>query len=112
MIAGLSMADLLSGAAATLTTASFVPQAAHVLRTRDTGAISLTMYTMFAVGVCLWEIYGLMTGQWAIIAANAITLVLALLILVMKVRGLIHDAGSGPAGEARPDAGERSPSVP
>lgn len=96
MIAGLSPADIISGAAATLTTLSFIPQAARVLRTRDTAAISLTMYSMFATGVFLWEIYGLLTGQWAIIVANAITLVLALLILIMKVRGLVRERGAPP----------------
>lgn len=98
MFAELSSVDILSGVAATLTTASFIPQAWRVLRTRDTAAISLTMYSMFAVGVCLWEIYGLMTGQWAIIAANAITLVLASLILIMKVRGLGRDSRVTPRG--------------
>lgn len=90
MIAGFSDADIISAVAATLTTASFVPQAAQVVRTGETRAISLTMYSMFALGVALWEIYGLMTGQWAIIVANAITLVLASLILIMKVRDVVR----------------------
>ena len=35
------LAELIGGLAAFLTTASFLPQAAKVLRTRETGAISL-----------------------------------------------------------------------
>ena len=78
--------ELLGALAATLTTAAFLPQAMQVLRTRDTRAISLAMYSMFALGVALWEAYGWLTGQWSLIIANAITLLLACLILVMKIR--------------------------
>lgn len=82
----MGFSDIIGSVAAVLTTTSFVPQALHVLRTRDTRAISLLMYTMFTAGITLWGVYGLMTGQWSIIIANGITLVLALLILSMKVR--------------------------
>lgn len=80
------LAELIGGLAAFLTTASFLPQAAKVLRTRETEAISLVMYSMFTAGVTLWGIYGIMTMQWSIIIANAVTVVLASIILSMKVR--------------------------
>ncbi|HEY7799798.1 MAG TPA: SemiSWEET transporter [Hyphomonadaceae bacterium] len=79
-------ADIIGSAAAVLTTASFFPQALHVLRTRDTRAISLMMYALFTAGVALWGAYGLVTMQWSIIAANGVTIVLAVLILSLKVR--------------------------
>ena len=41
---------LVSAAAATLTTAAFVPQALHIIRHKETRAISLFMYVSFAVG--------------------------------------------------------------
>jgi MtN3 and saliva related transmembrane protein len=75
--------------AACLTTLSFFPQALRVLRTRDTGAISLVMYLLFTTGVALWGVYGLMTMQWSIIVANGVTVVLAALILAMKVRDVL-----------------------
>jgi MtN3 and saliva related transmembrane protein len=81
--------DIIGSVAAVLTTTSFLPQAVHVLRTRDTRAISLTMYAMFTAGITLWGIYGLMTMQWSIIVANGATVLLASLILVMKVRDVI-----------------------
>ena len=87
----MSPADIIGSVAAILTTSSFLPQAAHVLRTRDTRAISLTMYAMFTVGITLWGIYGLMTLQWSIIIANGITLCLAALILIMKVRDVLSE---------------------
>jgi MtN3 and saliva related transmembrane protein len=44
------------------------------------------MYVVFATGVALWLLYGLMVDAWPIVVANAITLALALMILAMKVR--------------------------
>jgi len=82
-------AEVIGIVAAILTTGSFLPQAAKVLKSRDTGAISLAMYSMFACGVTLWLIFGILTLQWSIIVANAVTLVLAGLILTMKVRAVL-----------------------
>lgn len=79
--------DLLGYAAAALTTASFVPQAWLSFRTGDVSGISLGMYASFTVGVALWLAYGVVLGAWPIVVANAITLLLALFILGMKLRG-------------------------
>ena len=80
--------DLLGYAAASLTTVSFIPQAWLSFRTGDVSGISLGMYACFTVGVALWLAYGAVLGAWPIVVANAITLVLAMAILLMKVRGL------------------------
>ena len=85
-------AEIIGVVAAALTTGSFLPQAWKVVRTRETGAISLVMYSMFTVGVATWLAYGILTTQWSIIIANAITVVLAGTILVMKLRAVIGAA--------------------
>lgn len=72
-------------AAATLTTISFVPQVVQVLKTRSTKDVSLGMYSLFTLGVALWFVYGLMIQAWPVIVANAITLLLAGAVLVMKL---------------------------
>lgn len=72
-------------AAATLTTISFVPQVMQVLKTRSTKDVSLGMYSLFTLGVALWFVYGLMIQAWPVIVANAITLLLAGAVLVMKL---------------------------
>lgn len=79
--------DLLGYAAASLTTVSFIPQAWLSFRTGDVSGISLGMYSCFTVGVALWLAYGVVLSAWPIVVANAITLVLALAILGMKLRG-------------------------
>jgi MtN3 and saliva related transmembrane protein len=85
MPAELNPADWLGYAAATLTTASFVPQAALTLRTRDVSGISLAMYGAFTLGVALWLLYGMRLGQMPIVIANAVTLALASTILATKI---------------------------
>ena len=78
--------DSIGSVAAALTTLSFVPQAIKTFKTRDVSGISLGMYASFTLGVALWLVYGCLLGAWPIIIANAITLALALAILVMKLR--------------------------
>ncbi len=77
--------DLVGFVAALLTTASFAPQAWLTFRSRDVSGISLAMYSAFTVGVALWLAYGVLADAWPIVLANAITLCLALSILVMKL---------------------------
>jgi len=78
-------ADWLGYLAASLTTLSFVPQALLTLRTREVHGISAAMYSVFTIGVALWLAYGWRLGEWPIIIANAVTLVLAVTILVTKL---------------------------
>ena len=82
----MSLIDLVGSAAACLTTVSFVPQAWHSFKSRDVSGVSLGMYSVFTLGVALWLVYGLLLHAWPIVLANAITLVLALAILAMKLR--------------------------
>ena len=78
--------DWIGYVAATLTTASFVPQAILTFRTRDVSGISLGMYSAFTLGVALWLVYGVLIEAWPIVTANAITLALAASILGMRLR--------------------------
>lgn len=77
--------DSIGYTAATLTTAAFVPQAWLTYRSRDVRGVSLAMYSVFTAGIALWLAYGLMTRAWPIVAANAVTLLLASGILAMKI---------------------------
>jgi MtN3 and saliva related transmembrane protein len=79
------LSALLGYPAAFLTTIAFVPQAWQSWRTRDLSGISLPMYALFTLGVALWLGYGWVTGSLPIIAANAVTLMLAAVVLWLKV---------------------------
>lgn len=80
------MQDIIGTLAAILTTAAFVPQVLHTWRSRRADDVSLGMYLIFTVGLALWTAYGVMIGAWPVIIANAVTLLLAGAILVMKLR--------------------------
>jgi len=43
------------------------------------------MYSLFTSGVGLWLVYGLIIEKWPLILANALTFILALSILILKI---------------------------
>lgn len=72
--------------AAVLTTVSFVPQVIHSYRTRDLSGVSLSMYSIFTLGVGLWLLYGVIKQDWPLILANSITFCLAAAVLGLKIQ--------------------------
>jgi 5'-nucleotidase len=78
-----SFTNVLGFAAATLTTASFVPQ---VLKIRKQGGrdLSYPMLVVFWAGVMLWLVYGVLMKAPAIIVANMVTGFLVLLAIFLK----------------------------
>jgi MtN3 and saliva related transmembrane protein len=78
--------DLVGYAAATCTTASWIPQVVRTWRTRSAHDLSLGMLATFSTGVLLWLLFGLALGSRPIILANAVTLALNLLLVALRVR--------------------------
>ena len=66
--------NVLGLVAAFCTTSSFLPQAIKTIRTKDTSAISLSMYVLFTFGTLMWLIYGLTSHNFPVAIANAVTL--------------------------------------
>ncbi|MFH1325252.1 MAG: SemiSWEET transporter [archaeon] len=77
---------LLGFAAAICTTISFLPQVIKTVRTKHTKDLSLIMYSVVAIGFVLWLTYGIIISDLPLILANTISLLLALTILVFKIR--------------------------
>ena len=71
--------------AALLSVIAFVPQAWRVIKTRDTKDLSTPMWVLEVAAFALWIVYGISNTAWPIILPNAICLVLAAFILVMKL---------------------------
>lgn len=69
--------------AAVCTTISFLPQLMRVWQRRSARDILLIMFPLFSFGVGRWLVYGIGIGSAPIIAANTITLLLAMAILVL-----------------------------
>jgi len=72
--------------AGSLTTLSFAPQVVRAWRTRSTADLSLATLIVFLAGLLLWLAYGVVRGDVAIIAANAVTAVFVGLILSIKTK--------------------------
>jgi MtN3 and saliva related transmembrane protein len=78
--------DLVGYLAATLTTAAFLPQVFQVWQSKSTKDLSLSTLLSFIAGISIWLIYGLLVNSAPIIVANAVTLVLNLVILRFKFK--------------------------
>lgn len=72
--------------AAVLTTSAFLPQVIKTWCTRMTRDISLGMFLVLCLGICLWVIYGLLRGDLPVILGNAVSLALAGTILLFKLK--------------------------
>lgn len=78
--------NILGFTAASLTTLAFLPQVIKIWRSRSTRDISLPMLVTFIAGITLWLVYGLLVNAAPIYLANAITLILNLLVLRFKLK--------------------------
>jgi len=73
-------------AAALCSMASFIPQAIKIIREHDASSVSLRTYLATVAGFVLWLAYGVLLESWPLAAANAVSLSLASLILILKLR--------------------------
>ena len=79
-------AEIIGFAAGTLTTISFLPQVLKIVKTKHTKDISLGMFIMLNTGIFLWFVYGVLLSSLPVIIANAISFILALIIVIFKIK--------------------------
>jgi MtN3 and saliva related transmembrane protein len=72
---------LIAGACTTL---SFLPQVIRTLRTRHAGDLSAAWLLIFTVGTAAWLTYGILRSDVAVAAANGVTFVLVMMLVVAK----------------------------
>ena len=72
--------------AGTLTTIAFLPQLQRTRTTKSADDMSLAMLLTFTTGVFLWLLYGLYLMAWPIVITNAITFILTITILALKLK--------------------------
>lgn len=87
--------------AAVLTTISFLPQLIRVVKLRSARDISLGMFLILSSGTMFWLVFGVLSHSPPIWIANAVTLVLSLSILVLKLRFDRNAAGPQSSGAPR-----------
>lgn len=69
-----------------LTTVSFFPQVIKTWETRSTKDFSLGMLVLLCAGLLVWTIYGFLINSLPIVLTNAISLILSLIILALKLK--------------------------
>lgn len=72
--------------AAVLTTVSLIPQLMRVWERKSARDVSLGMFLLFSIGVLLWFVYGVLIHSFPVEAANGVTLLFSLAILILKLR--------------------------
>ena len=82
----MNKATILGFLAGFLTTAAFFPQVWKTWKSKSATDLSLGMFIVFSLGVFCWLVYGIMISQVPVIFWNAITIILALAILLMKLK--------------------------
>ncbi len=79
----ITMTGLLAGF---LTTLSFFPQVIKAWKTKSTKDVSMGMFLILFTGMFLWMVYGFMIDSLPVITANAVSLLLALVVIALKIR--------------------------
>ncbi len=111
------MIELLGLASGCLTTLAWLPQLRRTWSTRAANDISFAYLLCFGSGVVGWIAYGVLKGDVAVIAANAVTIALLSSLIVLKVSlpragddrlgeqlsEQLSDAGGAIGGSARAD---------
>src|ERR1700679_2327758 len=91
------LSDAIGAGAAVCSMTSFAPQLLKIWREKAGGEVSVRMYALTVGAFALWIAYGALLGSWPLVAANAVSLVLASAILLLQLRY----RGRGPAAPAR-----------
>jgi MtN3 and saliva related transmembrane protein len=74
--------------AAVLSSLSYIPQVPQGRPRGSTADLSLKMLVVLTAGLTLWIGYGLLKGDWVIIAANSVGAPLSASVLGFKIRDI------------------------
>lgn len=72
--------------AGVLTTIAYLPQLIKTWKSKSASDLSWSMLIILCTGIILWLVYGSYVHDVPIIAANVVTLLLASVILVLKIK--------------------------
>jgi MtN3 and saliva related transmembrane protein len=80
------MQDVIGYVAALFTTFSLLPQIIRIWKLKEARDISLFMPLMLSIGAVLWLVYGIMIAEAPVIAANVVSLLVALITLLITIK--------------------------
>jgi MtN3 and saliva related transmembrane protein len=81
-----TVVNAIGTAAGLCSMASFTPQLVKIAREKRAEGVSLRTYVVNVVGFVLWVAYGVLLGSWPVAASNAVNLLLAGAILILRWR--------------------------
>jgi MtN3 and saliva related transmembrane protein len=87
---------LIGSLAAALTTACWIPQVVKLFRLGDADEFAWPYLAMLIAGLTSWLVYGLFRHDLPLILCNALTGVLVVFVVVVKVRGMRAHAQKQP----------------
>ena len=71
--------------AASFTTFAFVPQVFKIWKNSNASGVSISMYVIMLVGICIWLYYGFLIKSLAVIIANLVSGLLQLFIITFAL---------------------------
>jgi MtN3 and saliva related transmembrane protein len=83
-----SLIPWIGAVAAMLTSLSYIPQVRKAWPRGSTDDLSLKMLVALTTGLLLWIAYGLLKGDWVIVAANGVAVTLSGSVLAFKLRDI------------------------
>ncbi|MEA2819780.1 MAG: MtN3 and saliva related transrane protein [Bradyrhizobium sp.] len=83
-----SLIPWIGAGAAALTSLSYIPQVRKAWPRGSTKDLSLRMLLVLTTGLLLWIGYGLLKGDWVIVAANSVGATLSGSVLAFKIRDM------------------------
>jgi len=78
--------EIIGFTAGIFTTLALVPQAIKSWKSKHTKDVSLMWITILTIGIFLWLIYGILINSMPLIAANVVSFLLAVIILILKIK--------------------------
>lgn len=90
----LTLIPWIGAAAATLTSLSYIPQVQKAWPRGSTADLSVTMLAVLTAGLLTWIGYGLLKGDWVIVAANGVGGALSGTVLACKIRDMLAGRSS------------------
>ena len=71
--------------AATFTTVAFIPQVLKIWKKHDASGVSVSMYVIMLIGICIWLYFGILIDSVAVVTANIISGILQLFIIIFTL---------------------------
>lgn len=78
--------DILGFVATFCTTGSIFPQIVKVFKTKNVSDISLSMYTMYFIGILFWIVYAFSLNSIPIHISNFFGFIFSLSMIIMKLK--------------------------